>query len=228
MQVISLTVTPHPVTLDGQRHLSVQLDAGDTLDALLRRHVEGVDPLCWVAAIGGREVAPEMWARTKPAAGTVIECRRVPKKQVLAIAIPLVASYFFGPWVAFAVSLVTAKLLAPKMPKGLRSDQASPTYALSGGRNRARPYEPIPLLFGDLRYTPDYASVPYTVFEGEDQYLYSVFHAGINCGAVSEIRIGKTDLSSYSDVTTRASGISGIKHNFDHSASDNARSSDFS
>ena len=58
MPMISLTVTPHPVTLDGQRHLSVQLDAGDTLDVLLRRHVEGVDPLCWVAAIGGREVAP--------------------------------------------------------------------------------------------------------------------------------------------------------------------------
>ena len=33
--MISLTVTPHPVTLDGQRHLSVQLDAGDTLDTLL-------------------------------------------------------------------------------------------------------------------------------------------------------------------------------------------------
>ena len=66
---VSLTVTPHPVTLDGQRHLSVQLDAGDTLDSLLRRHVEGVDPLCWVAAIGGREVAPEMWAHTRPAAG---------------------------------------------------------------------------------------------------------------------------------------------------------------
>lgn len=208
MQVISLTVTPHPVTLDGQRHLSVQLDAGDTLDVLLRRHVEGVDPLCWVAAIGGREIGPEMWAHTRPGDGAVVECRRVPKKQVLAIAIPLVASYFFGPWVAFAVSLVTAKLLAPKMPKGLRSDQASPTYALSGGRNRARPYEPIPLLFGDLRYTPDYASVPYTVIEGEDQYLYSVFHAGINCGSVSDIRIGKTSLASYSGVTTRSAGIS--------------------
>ena len=223
---VSLTVTPHPVTLDGQRHLSVQLDAGDTLDSLLRRHVEGVDPLCWVAAIGGREVAPEMWAHTRPAAGTVIECRRVPKKKFLAIAIPIALSIYapgfgasaFGAGTfaakAFAAAIVVAgtmlvnKILGPAIPKGQRSEQASPTYALSGGRNRARPYEPIPLLFGELRYTPDYASVPYTVIEGEDQYLYSVFHAGINCGSVSDIRIGKTSLASYSGVTTRSAGIS--------------------
>ncbi len=223
---VSLTITPHPVTLDGQRHLSVQLDTGDTLDALLRRHVEGIDPLCWVAAIGGREVAPEMWAHTRPAEGMLIECRRVPKKKFLALAIPIALSIYAPGWgaaafgaktfaaTAFAAAITVAgtalvnKILGPKIPKGQRSEQASPTYALSGGRNRARPYEPIPLLFGDLRYTPDYASVPYTVFEGEDQYLYSVFHAGINCGEVSEIRIGKTDIASYSGVTTRASGIS--------------------
>lgn len=224
---VSLTITPHPVTLDGQRHLSVVVEAGDTLDSLLRRHVDGVDPLCWVGAIGGREVGPEMWVHTRPGDGAVVECRRVPKKKFLAIAIPIALSIYAPGWgaaafgagfaaSAFAASIVVAgtmlvnKLLGPKIPKGQRSEQASPTYALSGGRNRARPYEPIPLLFGDLRYTPDYASVPYTVFEGEDQYLYSVFHAGINCGSVSEVRIGKTALDSYSGVTTRASGISGM------------------
>lgn len=225
---VRLIVTPHPLTCEGQTNSEIDLQAGDTLAAVLARHVDRLDADMWVAAIGGHEVPREMWAHTRLREGAVVECRRVAKKKFLAFAIPIVLAINAGPWGAalfgkatlgariFAAvvtavgSAIANKLLAPKPPKGLRDSLASPTYSLSGGRNRARPYEPLPLLFGELRYTPDYAALPYTMFEGDDQYLYSVFHAGINCGEVSAYRIGKTPIESFSGVTVRAAGISGM------------------
>lgn len=225
---VRLIVTPHPLTCEGQTNSEVALQAGDTLAAVLARHIDRLDADMWVAAIGGHEVPREMWAHTRLREGVVVECRRVAKKKFLAFAIPIALSIYAPGWGAaifgkatlgariFAAvvtavgSAIANKLLAPKQPKGLRDSQASPTYALSGGRNRARPYEPLPLLFGELRYTPDYASLPYTMFEGDDQYLYSVFHAGINCGEVSAYRIGKTPIESFSGVSIRSAGISGM------------------
>lgn len=231
---VSLTVTPHPVTLDGQRIGRVPLIAGRSLLSLLNEHAPEVEPQSWVVAVGGFEVAPEMWAHTRPAAGAVIECRCVARKKFFALAATIALAYYapvlgaklfpaaagsiagtvtlgarvFAAGLQIVGTALINKILAPKQAGGLRDNSASPTYALSGGRNRARLYEPIPLVFGELRYTPDYASLPYTIFEGEDQYLYSVFHAGINCGSVSSLRIGKTAIENYAGVSTRSDGIS--------------------
>lgn len=231
---VSLTVTPHPVTLDGQRIGRVPLHG--SLLVLLAEHAPEVEPVGWVVAVGGFEVAPDMWALTRPKAGAVIECRCVARKKFFALAATIALAYYapvlgqslfpaaagsvagtvtlgariFAAGLQIVGTALINKLLAPKQAGGLRDNSASPTYALSGGRNRARPYEPLPLLFGELRYTPDYASLPYTVFEGDDQYLYSVFHAGINCSAVSALRIGKTALENYAGVSTRSDGISGM------------------
>lgn len=225
---VRLIITPHPLTCEGQTNTEVELQPGDTLHALLHRHVEQIDAALWAAAIGGMEVPVDMWLHTRLRDGAVVECRRVAKKKFLAFAIPIVLSIYAPGWGAalfgkatlgariFAAvvtavgSAIANKLLTPKQPKGLRDSLASPTYSLSGGRNRARPYEPLPLLFGELRYTPDYAALPYTMFEGDDQYLYSVFHAGINCGEVSDLRIGQTGVEQYSGVSTRTAGISGM------------------
>lgn len=121
-----------------------------------------------------------------------------------------------GFWVAAAAfvggSLIINKLLAPKIasPNSLTDNEASPTYRLSGGNNRARQYEPIGLLFGILRVTPDFASAPFTFFEGEDQYLYSIFHAGINTAQVTQLQIGETAIGNYQGVTTRTRDITGM------------------
>ncbi len=217
---VTLTVTPHPVTLDGQRVGRVPLHG--SLLVLLAEHAPEVEPVGWVVAVGGFEVAPDMWALTRPKAGAVIECRCVARKKFFALA-ATIALAIYAPQLGAIVGsqLVTVgvqiigtaiinKLLGPKQAGGTRESSVSPTYALSGGRNRARPFEPLPLLFGELRYTPDYASIPYVIFEGEDQYLYSVFHAGINCASVASLRIGKTPLENYAGVTTRSDSISGM------------------
>lgn len=235
----ALTVTPHPLTLDGQKHIAYELVPGETLGEFLRRHVENMDSGAWIVTIGGYEVPAKLWDKTFPKHGTIIECRSVVQKQALAlVAVVLLAMY--APYLANGAyaamggtyvvadaglyvgliqagimvggSMIINKVLGPKLadPGSMRDDQASPTYSLSGGRNRARAFEPIGMLFGEMRVTPDFAGVPYSWFDGDDQWLYSVFHAGINVSTVTDIRIGQTPISDYTDVYTRATGISGM------------------
>lgn len=76
----------------------------------------------------------------------------------------------------------------------------SPTYSLSGGSNRSRPYEAMPLILGTHRFFPDLASRPYTEYIGDDQYLYQIFHLGLSDASFADWRIGTTPVSDFSDV----------------------------
>lgn len=77
--------------------------------------------------------------------------------------------------------------------------QGSPTYSLSGGSNRMRPYESMPVIMGAHRFFPDAGAKPYTEYHGEDQYLYQIFHLGLSSAAFSDWKIGTTPLSSYQE-----------------------------
>jgi hypothetical protein len=231
-----LTVTPHPLVLSGQKHLASDLIPGETLESFLSRHVDNIHSGAWAVCIDGHEVPQRLWSRTKPKHGTMIECRSVVRKEAIKLIAIVALAYFTvgfgaattGMWGAGAVagaygglvagvvyvagSLIINKVLGPKMadPGSMRDQEASPTYKIGGGRNRVRPYEPIGLLFGEMRITPDYAGLPYTWFMSSEQYMHSVFHAGINCASISGIRIGQTPLESYSDYVTRTAGFSGM------------------
>ena len=235
----ALTITPHPLTLVDQKHVAYELVPGETLGAFLSRHVDNMDSGAWVVTIGGYEVPVKLWEKTFPKHGTIIECRSVVQKQAVAL-IAIVALSMFAPYLAGAAygalggtfvaanaglvvgamsaaitvagSLIINKVLGPKQPDpgDMRDNQASPTYSLTGGRNRSRQFEPIGMLFGELRVTPDFAGMPYSWFEGDEQWLYSVFHAGINVSTVTDVRIGQTPIANYSDIYTNADGISGL------------------
>lgn len=92
--------------------------------------------------------------------------------------------------------------------------QASPTYSLSGGSNRMRPYESMPVIFGQIQFFPDLAARPYTEYQGSDQYLYQIFHFGLSDADFSDFRIGTTSLSDYTDVVWRLPDSSGTIPNF--------------
>lgn len=79
--------------------------------------------------------------------------------------------------------------------------QPSPTYSLSGGNNRIRPYESMPIVMGEHRFFPDFASRPFTEYHGEDQYLYQIFHLGLSTCDISDWRIGTNPITNYSDYT---------------------------
>ena len=93
---------------------------------------------------------------------------------------------------------------------------ASSTYSLTGGQNRTRPYESMPVLMGTHRHVPDNGAKPFTEYHGEDQYLYQIFHLGLSTVDRSDWRIGTnpignfTDYSwSYNDSNGRISGFPG-------------------
>lgn len=225
-----LTITPHPLTRDGQRYVPSDLVPGESLLLFLKRHEPTIDSGAWSVTINGHMVPHPMWVKTFPKPGTLVECRSIVRKDVLRIA-AVFALAVFAPAIGMALagavtmtpmamaialavtvvgSVIINKLLGPKPPIAGKQPKESPTYSLSGGRNRARPYEPIGLLLGELRITPDYAALPYVWFEGDNQFMYCVFHGGINCASFSSLRIGKTPIESYKEVTTRTAGFSGM------------------
>lgn len=223
-----LVVTPNALDTEGQEHLIGTFIPGDTLYSFLHRHVPDIDDGEWVVTIGGRRVPVEMWYHTKPKDGQLIEVRStVHNRSTWAIIAMLVLTYFtfgigayggviagtYGTAAAAAVYVAGAilinKVLAPKLPSA-GSQETGGVLNISGSRNQFRAYQPIPMLFGSLRITPDLASNPYSYFEGDDQYLAMTLLTGINVARIREIYNGDGLLSQYEGVSLWHSGYSGM------------------
>lgn len=224
-----IVVTPHPITLHSQRQIrAVGLLPGETLEQVLRRHDVDLEAEGWEVSIDGVRVPFELLGKVRPKTGHLIEARRVAGKSALRIVAliaimviaPQVGAFLFGSGIAGTIagvalqmvgSAIVNKVLGPKMPRVSAYDQQTgSTYSLSGGRNRARHYEPIGLVLGVVKVVPDSAAQPYSWFDSDDQYMYVRLHAGINCGSVSDIRIGATAITSYTDVTVSQAGFPGV------------------
>ncbi|MEB1099701.1 host specificity factor TipJ family phage tail protein [Xanthomonas campestris pv. campestris] len=229
-----LVLTPHPVTLEGQRHIAMDLQAGERLCEFLHRHVIDLDQGDWTVYIGGRVVPRHLWAYVYPKDGQVIEVRGAVGRNALYIVAMIALTYFtfgigsaagwgagaaagaFGGGVAGAVfasavfvagSLVINKVLGPKVESPAEST-AGTVYSLGAARNRMRPYEPLGLLFGRMRIAPDVSSKTYSWYEGDDQYIGMVLTSGIGVGRVGVFSNGDTPLSSYEGVSIFHSGYS--------------------
>lgn len=117
------------------------------------------------------------------------------------------AGMIIGGVVMIAGSLVINAIFAAQMPStdlsnasGTSSSmQTSPTYGISGGQNRQRQYEAMPVLMGNHVLYFDLASKPFTEYRGEDQYLYQIFHRGLSSSTFTNYKIGDNSLSNYSD-----------------------------
>ncbi|TDB28402.1 hypothetical protein ATCM_12450 [Stenotrophomonas sp. ATCM1_4] len=224
-----LIVTPHPMLLDGQRNTVWEARPGESLYALLMRNVPELDGQPWAVSVGGLPVERHLWHHVYPKAGQVIEVRGGVGRSALAVVAMIALTYFtFGGGaiagftlgtstalgtlavqsaVYIAGSMLINKVLAPKPPKAVGQQQDS-VYSITGARNQLRPYDPLPLLFGRVRLTPDLLSKPYTWYEGNDQYLGMLLCAGINVGRVEEFYNGDTLLSTYEGAQVFHAGYS--------------------
>ncbi|UYK82320.1 host specificity factor TipJ family phage tail protein [Xanthomonas sacchari] len=228
-----LVLTPHPVTLDGQRHIPMDLQPGERLCSFLHRHVPGLDDGEWVVSIGGRVVPRAMWAHVYPKDRQVIEVRGAVANNALRIIAYAALIYFTwgygattaGMWGAGAVagtygalaatavyvagSMLINKVLGPKLEKP-GDATAGTVYSLAASRNRQRLYEPLGLLFGRVRIAPDIASKPYSYYEGDDQYLVMRLTPGIGVGRVENYYNGDTLLTSYEGVSVYHRGYTAM------------------
>lgn len=229
--------TPNALTLDGQKNIPCDLQEGETLLAFLRRHVPGIDSGAWSVSIGGCVVPRAMWGKTYPKHGMHIACRATVGKQAVQLVAVAALAYFSGGLAAglygamggtyvaanaglmlsalqmgvfVAGSILINKVLGPKTPKAGTPEEAKQVHSLRSQRNSARPYEPIPVLWGEMRVVPDLASQPYTWHQSEDQYLSTILLGGVNVNGAADLAIGDTPISSYQDVDVYYNGFSGM------------------
>ncbi|WMD23030.1 host specificity factor TipJ family phage tail protein [Achromobacter seleniivolatilans] len=113
-------------------------------------------------------------------------------------------------------SLLVNALLPPLTPTAAKLGtgqkyESSPTYSIQGGRNRARPWETMILVFGQHKVVPDLAGTPYTMLQGQNQFLNQTFHFGLQGVTlnIDEIKIGNTPISNYQGVQIQVSGLDG-------------------
>lgn len=150
-----------------------------------------------------------------------------PVQMVALIAVIVISVYTFGAGSAFAAaygttasaiavgvsmaagSMIVNSVFAASNPATDNSlngasgqySQGSPTYSLSGGSNRMRPYESMPVVMGTHRFFPDLAARPYVEYQGDDQFLHQIFHLGLSRCDFSDWKIGTNPITNYQDYT---------------------------
>ncbi|WP_420585842.1 host specificity factor TipJ family phage tail protein [Ruegeria sp.] len=73
-------------------------------------------------------------------------------------------------------------------------------FSLTGGSNRARAYEPLPLVLGEHRLFPDLGARAFTEYVDFDQYLSQIFNWGLGDPDIDDLRIGDTPIEDFEGV----------------------------
>ena len=98
------------------------------------------------------------------------------------------------------------KLLPSPHPNALiqyslsSSHRLSPTYDITGGSNRARPYQPVPLVLGKHKLIPDLAATPFTLHDNNQAYYHVLLNCGLGRLKLSNIKIGTVPIEQCNNV----------------------------
>jgi hypothetical protein len=88
--------------------------------------------------------------------------------------------------------------LIPIKPADSTGDASA--YSISGWNNRARPDDPIPMVFGRHRMAPPFAATSYSEIVGDNQYIRALFCFGYGPLKIEELRLGETSINEYDEV----------------------------
>ena len=227
-----ITHCPHPVLAAAERTIRRQIVLpGETLVRFLGRCGINTDSVPSIVAVNGVTVS-DLTRLVRP--DDLITVRTImqgggdsdPLQIVLSLAVLAVAAWIAGPAgvailgeglaavaggvVAVGGTMLVSALVPNRRPDiTAQQDSTSPTYNLSGARNRMRPYQPMPLAYGTHKFVPDLGIQPYTEFSAEDQYLHMVFNFGLSNLIVSSLKIGETPIGNYRDVELEWSDSAG-------------------
>ncbi len=224
---ITADVWPHPITAEGRTTRPVTIAPGTTLEDLVLRDLDDVDPDT-AASVDHVLVPREAWRLTVLQDGQVVTLRTAPGDdvgRVLGQLFVIAAAVFVPGALGFATGTVGAALVSAgtlivggliinalfpvRLPEAPQLTSPDPVYSLTGGANRARLYEPMPLVLGRHRIFPDLAAAEYTEFRGGEQYLFQAFHFGLGDIDIEDIASGSTELSSYEEATVQRAGADG-------------------
>ncbi|WP_158677680.1 host specificity factor TipJ family phage tail protein [Chromobacterium vaccinii] len=234
----TLVHSPHPLTAVGRQVIYEAHRRNETLGGYLRRLRIEVDRGPLAVCVNGRPLPN--WQCYRLRRGDFVEVRAVVAggggagkvlRTVAMVAVMVAAAYVAGrPARVFRLDrhgysrrrcgddrrLDAGQCAAAAADAGHRwvwwprRRQHQPELRLSGARNRARTYAPMPLVIGQRRFVPDAGGNPFTEFAGQDQYLYQVYHFGLQPDLqLTDYRIGNTPIGAYQGVELIAAGGDG-------------------
>lgn len=236
-----LVTLPHPLTSEGRELYAAFFLPSETLGEYVARNGVTLPRGTYRVQHNGHYVPQDLWTRLIPRTGDKILIHAVAGggggggkvlRTVAMLALVIAAPYLgatiagaLGVTSSLGISALTAgvmiggsllinALLPPPRPLAVAATgkyETSPTYAISGGRNRMRPWEPMTLIFGQHKVVPDLGANYYVEYVGDDAYLNQVFHFGLQAGSVvlKDFKIGTTALENYQGVETQVSGTDG-------------------
>jgi len=160
-----------------------------------------------ICVVNGKPVLQTVWRRLRLRADDVVEFWSRPMggsgrgggaKQILGL-VAVIALAAFAPWAGGALagamslgstaatiisgaitlggSLLISALTTPK--PGGQGDSIDQIYSVSASGNTARLLEPITVQYGRVKSFPDFATTPWSEFEGNDQYLNILLAIGM-------------------------------------------------
>ncbi|MCW1934127.1 TipJ family phage tail tip protein [Pararhodobacter zhoushanensis] len=174
-----------------------------------------------VTPTGSAIVPRALWHRVRPKPGVRIVIRLIPGKDALRTILSIVVSIaalalgtMFGPAVGTflgigkiaGTALVTiganllGNLLINALIPPVKPDEERPSFSISGWRNRLDPNGAVPVLLGQIRYTPPFAAQSWTEISGDLQYIHALFNFGEGPIELSDFRIGDTSISEFDEI----------------------------
>jgi len=203
----------HPLRLE---RIEIRAPAGSTIAEIVDLVVDM--PGCrsvasdFVVHLAGHPVEAASWRLIRPKPGTTVTLRPTVQGFLAPIFAAFSAAFsgftafigglgFVGKLImaglSFGVKLLLNALFAPRPPE---LSKPKTSYSLTGGRNQAAPFEPVPVILGKHRISPYYGALPYTESNAETQYLRLLFVWGYGPLQIDDIKIGETPLSSFDEV----------------------------
>lgn len=178
--------------------------------------------------ICGIEIPREWWGRIRPKPGIAVLITRFPQggaKNILRIiafaALAIATGFIAAPGGFFVATmglgqiaagalaavvgiggmLLINALIPPQVPgQSAAGASFNPLKSITGTSNQANPYGAIPCVLGTIRLFPPLAAVPYSEISGNDQYLRLLFDVGYGNVTIADMKIGESDLASFTDV----------------------------
>ena len=218
--MITVLAKPHALK---QELVQASFRAGMTLQEVLGEDADGLLRV----TVNSVDVPRKLWPHLRPRAGTTVyvhmglqggnagKLLRTAALIALVIFAPEIAASLtgsFGVLAGASIGLVTIgvtmiggllinALLPPPMPKMPHfGGSFQRLNSFTGTGNQVGPYQPIPMVLGESRFFPSHAALPYVEQSGNDQYLRMLLDLGYGNVAVSNIQIGSTPITSYTDV----------------------------
>ncbi len=230
LQQSRVVLSPHPLLCAaGRAVFSAPHKKNETISQYLTRLKVPIEQNNFILFIQNKKIPHQAWATTQVKEGDIIILKAQLQnggdknksiRTALTIAVLLVAQNYPGAFGKAAISIfgtyAVSALFPPVIPPvdADRGDTDSPTYSITGGSNRARLFKPMPCVLGLHRIFPDLGAKTYTEFQGDDQFLYQVFNFGITDIALSDIRIGETPITDYTDYTLEEADSTGALNLF--------------